>query len=81
VFNKIFILYIYTCIVYIESTHYDLHVGKKKNDHDETDYLTSFHLSGSSISLSIVFLIVELLKHESLYNYTSGTGTSFKVDA
>jgi len=44
-------------VMYIGSTHYDLHVGKKKNDHDETDYLTSFQ-SCRLISLSLYIYIL-----------------------
>lgn len=80
--------------MYVGSTQYTIYtLAKKKNDHDETDYLTSFH-SCRLISLSIfthvyiiheiVFLIAELLKYTrnvSRDTYTGGTVTSFKGDA
>lgn len=79
--------------MYIGSTHYDLHVGKKKNDHDETDYLTSFQ-SCRLISLSIYIYIClcilhtrnrifnsRVIKTRDIITFTCGTGTSFKGDA
>lgn len=54
---NIYIMYMFVCRhVCRKYAVHDLHVGKKKNDHDETDYLTSFH-SRRLISLSIFIYV------------------------